>query len=220
VPEVLRSVCVFPERQELLPVIECLRRLGVEHVTSIGVGECFVEGLLEAEGLRVCCVDLDIFPSSPALYDSYCVYTLKGEVTRLGNSAMLYTLPQSPQTALLFCFGKRLPWVEYVRRYAHVVPIVIIIGDERDDETGITQPAAYALRRPRQAGERRRAQSELGDIARGFSREEGADDLNSEWRIVHDGPCRAVMPTRVVVYVRKQPSASRPLAWCPGSLTD
>jgi hypothetical protein len=178
VPDVLRSVCVFPRRDELLPLVAHLRRLGLSRVTSIGAGECFLEGLLEREGFEVACVDIDIFAATPAMYDSFRVYTRAGEVTRLAHGAAVHDVPSPSQTALLFSFGKRGPWLEYVRRYGHLLPAIIVIGDERDDESSCTQPTAYALR-------------SLPEFA-----VEGG-----RWTLAYDGPCRAVMPVRMVVYV-------------------
>lgn len=184
VPAVLRSVCVFPRRDELLPLVAHVRRLGLSHVTSIGAGECFLEGLLEREGLRVACVDIDIFAAMPAMYDSFRVYTRTGEVTRLAHGAAVHDVPAPSETALLFSFGKRVPWLEYVRRYGRQLPAIIVIGDERDDESACTQPTAYALK------------SSLPD-----------------WTVAYDGPCRAVMRVRMVVYVntavRVHPGAQR-----------
>jgi hypothetical protein len=175
VPEVLRSVCVFPQRDELIPLIAHLRQLGLSRIASIGAGECFLEGLLELEGFDVACVDIDIFAANPAMYDSFRVYSRTGEETRLAHGAAVHDLALPSQTALLFCFGKRVPWLEYVRRYGRLLPAIIIIGDERDDESSCTQPTAYALR---SLPER--------DV----------------WTVAYDGPCRAVMPVRMVVYVK------------------
>lgn len=180
VPEVLRSVCVFPQRDELAPLVAHLRQLGLSHVTSIGAGECFLEGLLESEGFDVTCVDIDIFAAMPAVYDSFHVYTRTGVVTRLAHGAAVHDLECPSQTALLFSFGKRLPWLEYVRRYDRALPAIIVIGDERDDESACTQPTAYALR----------------------SLPESAD--GGRWTVAYDGPCRAVMKVRLVTYVRTQ----------------
>lgn len=173
VPSVLRSVCAFPERTELLPAVEHLRRLGLRRVTSIGCGEGFVEGLLEMEGLDVTCVDVDIFPGNHALYESFQMYTKTGEVVRLGNSAVIHEVDQPAQTALLFCFGKRLPWMTYLRKFGSALPLVFIIGDECMDERSVTQPTAHAL------------SSWPG------------------WELIFDGPFRAVLPARLVIYERR-----------------
>lgn len=182
VPAVLRSVCAYPTRAELRPLLEQLLRLGLDRVASVGAGEGFVEGLLEIEGVEVACVDLDFFAATPQLYEGYRVYTRSGQVVRLGNGAALHEIALPAQTALLFCFGKRLPWEAYLRRFGAAIPLVAIIGDELEGERSVTQPTAHAL------------------------------DCWPGWRLVFDGPCRAVMPARLVLYENLRATSSAPLS--------
>ena len=55
----------------------------------------------------------------------------------------LYTLPRPRETALLFVFGRALPWRAYLARYGHAVPLVVLVGDPASD--GCTEPSARAL---------------------------------------------------------------------------
>lgn len=183
-PAVLCSVCAYPTRAELRPLLEQLLRLGLDRVTSVGAGEGFVEGLLEMEGVEVACVDLDFFAATQQLYEGYRVYTRSGQVVRLGNGAALHEIALPAQTALLFCFGERLPWEAYLRHFGAAIPLVAIIGDELEGERSVTQP---------------RANSQALDYWPG-------------WRLVFDGPCRAVMPARLVLYENLRATSSAPLS--------
>jgi hypothetical protein len=132
----------------------------------------------------VTCVDLDIFASNRALYASFQMYTRAGEVTRLPSGSALHQIAEPAETALLFCFGKRVPWAAYVSKYGGALPAIIVIGDEREGETAITEPTAFALR--------------------------AADTEAKEgwpWRVAYDGPCRAVMAARLVVYENERAPA-------------
>lgn len=181
-PPVLRSVCAYPKQEELAPFVSILHVAGVTRVTSIGAGEGWVEGLLEMSGLEVTCVDIDVHARFPELYDSFATYTRRGVVVRLPYSSAVYAPTTSdPRSALLFAFGKRVPFDWYAENAS--APIIAVIGDPApiSDETCVTQPSAYCLA------------------------------SSQHWQVVHDGPCRAVMEVRLVVYARRQADVRPPL---------
>eukprot|EP00039_Didymoeca_costata_P032579 m.38404 g.38404 ORF g.38404 m.38404 type:complete len:236 (-) comp9432_c0_seq1:15-722(-) len=201
-PSELRSICVYPTKENLTPVLGLLQKLGIKQVVSVGSGECFLEGLMEQEcpDLNITCVDLDIFPAFPHLYNTFHTYNNSGEIIRLPTGGVLdlkkyfqsgdgeddpediFRLDAEVQrdvdwlsVALLFCFGKRIPFQSYIDQVSEISTI-IIIGDVRDEHcsTCITSPAAYSLA------------------------------SNRDWTIVLDVPCRATLEdTRLIVYRRK-----------------
>ena len=55
----------------------------------------------------------------------------------------LYRIEDPAGSALLFVWGRALPWRAYLSRYGRRVPLVVIIGATEPD--GCTEPSAVAL---------------------------------------------------------------------------
>eukprot|EP00316_Scyphosphaera_apsteinii_P012131 CAMPEP_0119313732 /NCGR_PEP_ID=MMETSP1333-20130426/30210_1 /TAXON_ID=418940 /ORGANISM="Scyphosphaera apsteinii, Strain RCC1455" /LENGTH=418 /DNA_ID=CAMNT_0007318651 /DNA_START=244 /DNA_END=1500 /DNA_ORIENTATION=- len=131
------DTCCWPSAQTADALANELRvrALGV---VSIGAGEGFVEALLEARGIHVIAVDVDVL-SSPSDYQNLKQFC--SEVRRVPPEC-LFHIEQPLQTALLFVWGQSLPWRAYLARYPSIA-LVAIIGDPHPN--GATEPSALAL---------------------------------------------------------------------------
>lgn len=82
-------------------------------------------------------VDVLDDPSGYAQHGRYC-----DEIVRV-RPGDLYAIREPGNVALLFVWGRSLPWRAYLSRYATAVPLVVIVGDPQTD--GYTEPGALAL---------------------------------------------------------------------------
>ena len=85
------------------------------------VGRCgdgALEAMLEARGLRVHAIDLDVIsdPEAYATLPRFC-----STVTRVRPDA-LFNIPQPSQSAICFFWGRRAPWRAYLSAYPQVTP--------------------------------------------------------------------------------------------------
>ena len=85
------------------------------------VGRCgdgALEAMLEARGLRVHAIDLDVIsdPEAYATLPRFC-----STVTRVRPDA-LFNIPQPSQSAICFFWGRRAPWRAYLSAYPQVSP--------------------------------------------------------------------------------------------------
>ena len=139
------NVCAFPTEEETRQLAAFVMDRSLT-VVSIGCGGGFVEGLLQRRhNVPTICVDLAYYSGELAgCYDT--VPRFCDQVLRVPPSA-IFRLPEgtAARAALLFCYGRRVPMAEYLRRYD--VPAVVIIGDpDCDPESSNTQPGAHDLR--------------------------------------------------------------------------
>ena len=170
-PDAKYNVCCYPTRDELAPLAESLR--GVTTV-SVGAGAGWLEGLLtHAFGLRVVAVEIDVhaalspdeaqlrYSSLPAfvspilrvrgtsaVLDPAAVDAFGNAGSAVGGGAIFSAKAARDRDsiALLFCFGRRLPFEQYLRVYGTRVCIVAIIGDDDTDKgTCNTQPGPHEL---------------------------------------------------------------------------
>ncbi|KAK3252612.1 hypothetical protein CYMTET_38102 [Cymbomonas tetramitiformis] len=130
------NVCVFPTESELSKLAEIFTSHGLTAI-SIGCGQGFLEGLLQNAGVNVYAVDLEpsIKPQK-TLSEQYCYC----DIHRIPSWA-LFDFPRPKSSALLICFGRRIPLTAYLEAFPDC-HMCILIGDNG----GITDPAADALK--------------------------------------------------------------------------
>ena len=77
-----------------------------------------LEAMLEARGLRVHAIDLDVIsdPEAYATLPRFC-----STVTRVRPDT-LFNIPQPSQSAICFFWGRRAPWRAYLSAYPQVSP--------------------------------------------------------------------------------------------------
>lgn len=131
------NTCCWVDAEGAAALADALRPL---EVTSIGAGEGYLESQLEARGLRVVGVDADSLPAAQRhVYKGFKQYC--SEVRRVPADA-LFRIPRPESSALLFAWGRSLPWRAYLARYPKV-RVVAIVGDTELE--GLTEPSALAL---------------------------------------------------------------------------
>jgi hypothetical protein len=109
---------------------------------SIGCGLGFLERILQTQGIETVGVDLDLFHSTPDQYLNMVSFLPNG-IVRI-QSSQLFDICEPHRTALLFCFGRRLPWQRYIEAYPSIHS-AIVIGDTVPGDQGVTQPGAYDI---------------------------------------------------------------------------
>ena len=82
-------------------------------------------------------MDVDVPGVQPASYGAYC-----SEITRV-RPEDLYRIDEPSRTALLFLWGRGLPWRAYLARYPEV-SVVIVIGDDGDKKMMQPKPSDIA----------------------------------------------------------------------------
>ncbi|KAL1500578.1 hypothetical protein AB1Y20_013233 [Prymnesium parvum] len=132
------STCVFPTEAQLDTLVRELtsRRLSA---VSVGAGEGYLEAQLQRRGVAVTAVDLDALadPSGYTTLRCFC------SAIRRVRAGQLFRIAESASCALLFEWGRDLPWRQYLRAYPEV-PLVVIVGDPALHD-GLTEPSASAL---------------------------------------------------------------------------
>lgn len=136
--------CVWPTLVEITTFANSILTLPVAKVAtvvSIGAGSGVLEGLLQALGLTVVAVDLDVH-SDPEDYETMPCYC--DEIRRLpGDGRFLYEIEDPATTMLLFCYGRRCPLETYLQVYPTLAAVAIIgdlehraaaIVDDNDDD--------------------------------------------------------------------------------------
>lgn len=132
------SACVFPSHEQLQPLLQVIHDLHLS-VVSIGCGVGFLEGLLEKADVQVDAVDLEVPGLASEDYQQRrCFCT---SIYRVGTRE-LFSIDEPSATCLLFCFGRRLPWMSYLDAYP-TVPVAVLIGDVSPGN--VTDPTADAL---------------------------------------------------------------------------
>jgi len=140
------STCLFPSAAQADAVAELLDSRSLSAV-SIGCGEGFAEGMLEARGVKVTAVDLDTLADTAryATLRRYCK-----EIQRIRPDE-LFQVASPAASALCFFWGRTTPWREYLAAFPSV-PLVIIAGDGSQSARGseasdppLTDPVASAL---------------------------------------------------------------------------
>jgi hypothetical protein len=127
------NACVFPTSQQVGYIASFLDSPATTQLVSIGCGEAWVEGLLQQRGVDVTCVDLVMDP--PVAAPRHC----RGAIRRI-TQYEIFEIERPQNTALLFCFGRRVPLEAYVEAYPDL-RTVLIIGDCG----GVAEPAASAM---------------------------------------------------------------------------
>ena len=130
------AVCVYPTTTQIGALADALRSRELTAV-SIGAGEGFLEALLEQAGVQVVAIEPDVLrPDDYRGYGCFCT------AIRRVPPDCLYRIPEPEHAALLFVWGRALPWRAYLARYP-TVPLVAIVGDPAHG--GSTEPSASAL---------------------------------------------------------------------------
>ena len=129
---------VYPTAEQVESLAGLLRARGLTAV-SIGAGASYLEVLLQRSGVDVVPVDVDGLPSHES-YDACGCYC--STLRRVPPDAF-YHLARPASTALLFVWGRALPWRAYLSRYPSL-EMVVIVGDPADGD-GATEPGALAL---------------------------------------------------------------------------
>ncbi len=157
------GVCIFPTASQADALANVFTSRGLSCV-SIGAGGCYLEAMLRRRGVAVTAVDVSLVSEnlpdevrSQAFCSEVC-YLPAGEAVRRVRPEELFRIEQPATTALLFSWGRALPWRAYLSRYggdaesgasdgsdgsARRVPLVAIVGDP--DTEGLTEPASSAL---------------------------------------------------------------------------
>lgn len=135
------STCVCPTGEQADSLATCLRER-VSALASIGCGEGAMEAMLEARGITVHAVDVDVLTDTSKYATMRCFCS---RIHRVRPDA-LYLLPEPATTALGFFWGRALPWRAYLLQYPQV-PVVCIAGEPAGEDAAdcATEPRAGAL---------------------------------------------------------------------------
>lgn len=141
------STCLHPTAPEADALAELLLSRSLQAV-SIGCGEAYFEGMLEARGVPVIAVDLDTL-TDPSGYSRLRRYSRSIVRVRPGE---LYAVPSPAASALCFFWGRITPWRQYLEAFP-AVPLVAIAGDGSAEAphpsaqplAALTEPVAGAL---------------------------------------------------------------------------
>lgn len=140
--------CAFPTAEQSAALAQIIISHGCTRAVSIGCGEGAAERALIQCGLRVIGVDVHALSDTSA-YENMRSFLPNG-IVRV-RPDQLYSIPEDEEssTALLFFWGRHVPWRSYLRQYTKV-PLVCCIGeltmDGTTDERDVaTQPSADAL---------------------------------------------------------------------------
>lgn len=133
---------LWPSPAQADTLVATLQERGIESAVSIGCGEGACEAMLEARGLHVHAVDLDVL-SNTSHYSTMRQFCR--EIRRVRPDE-LFKVPQPEVTALCFFWGRKLPWREYLEHYPSI-PVVVIAGErvEVDSCDCATEPRGGAL---------------------------------------------------------------------------
>ena len=138
------NVNVYPTEEQAGALAALLQERGLS-AASIGCGNGYLEGMLEAREIDVLAVDLELTVADPcpvtgdyAKMRSFCE-----QIVRVRPDALVRLRGDPAATALLFVWGRTLPWRSYLEAYP-AVPLVVIVGDLSRDGCA-TEPAADAL---------------------------------------------------------------------------
>ena len=136
-PPAEASVCAFPTPPQIDTLAAVLAKYAAR-VVSVGCGSGYLEGLLQRKGVALTAVDLD-YLSQGADYARETCYC--DRIIRVRSWQLFDLGAKGSDTALLFCFGRRVPWREYLEAHP-LCPLVVIIATECD----LADPACGALR--------------------------------------------------------------------------
>lgn len=134
------NTCFYPTPEQADSIVEAIQKCKQSlQVVSIGCGDGACEAQLEARGLTVFAVDLDVSID----YTMMCRFCTK--VLRI-RSDVLFDIPDPRCTALCFFWGRALPWRAYLEEYPEI-PMVIIAGEpaSADAPDCATEPRGNAL---------------------------------------------------------------------------
>ena len=133
------NVNVYPTEEQADALAALLQERGLS-AASIGCGNGYLEGMLEAREIDVLAVDLELTIGAEDYLKmrSFCL-----QIVRVRPDALVRLRGDPAATALLFVWGRTLPWRSYLEAYP-AVPLVVIVGDLSRDGCA-TEPAADAL---------------------------------------------------------------------------
>eukprot|EP00966_Prymnesium_polylepis_P239958 5548648-Prymnesium_polylepis.1 len=135
------STCVYPTEAQADALARELKARELAAV-SIGAGDGYLEGQLERRDVDVTAVDVAIDAGDTSIYASIRCFC--SEIVRV-RAYELFRIAEPATSALLFVWGRALPWREYLANYPQV-PLVIIVGDPAAAGDGcMTEPSATAL---------------------------------------------------------------------------
>lgn len=156
-PAACGGACVQPTEAELQVLVDALQTHGCRQVVSVGCGAGVLEGLLQRPpfSLSVIAVDVDYLKLGARQQDGDGTYAsipcYADSIVRLPSTSSVFDVAAASGrqrgVCALFCYGKRLPWREYLDLFRQIT-LVAIIGDRElsGDESGcITQPGCLDL---------------------------------------------------------------------------
>jgi hypothetical protein len=118
--------CIKPSSQDIASLAALLSSTRIKMVVSIGCGDGYIEGLLQQKcDIQMLGMDLyqteDDFESylNTTVYLPSILRVKRGELLNLNHYRTECSVAEE-NVALLFCFGRRLPWQAYLDAFPWV----------------------------------------------------------------------------------------------------